>query len=168
MSEQDNAWRAPTHYIATARAYSFDLAAMALLFVSVSIVAGRVWRFPFDDEIATLLHIEPDAARELITNFTATTDVHPPFSYLIFYGLRQLGFSDAAMRLCSLMMSCVALGLCQVLVLNWLSWREDAGKLPSPTRIVAILGDFDFGHCQSDFRYASVQAKFGCSISGHF
>jgi hypothetical protein len=34
---------------------------MAFLFVSASAMAGRVWRFPFDDEIATLSHIEPDA-----------------------------------------------------------------------------------------------------------
>ena len=47
------------HYIATARAYCFDLAAMAFLFVSASVMAGRVWRFPFDDEIATLSKIEP-------------------------------------------------------------------------------------------------------------
>jgi hypothetical protein len=43
MSEQDNAGRAAMRYIATARAYCFDLTAMAFLFVSVSIMAGRVW-----------------------------------------------------------------------------------------------------------------------------
>jgi hypothetical protein len=139
MSEQDNAGRAPMRYIATARAYCFDLTVMAFLFASVSIMAGRVWRFPFDDEIATLSKIEPEAAREIIATFPATDDIHPPFSYLLFYGLRQLDFSDATMRLCSLLMSCVALALCHVLVLRWLSWREDAGKLPSPTRIVAVL-----------------------------
>ena len=127
------------HYVATARAYCFDLAAMAFLFVSASIMAGRVWRFPFDDEVATLSKIEPDAARELIATFPATDDIHPPFSYLLFYGLRQLDFSDAAMRLCSLMMSGVALALCYILVLRWLSWREDAGTLPSSTRIFAVL-----------------------------
>jgi hypothetical protein len=109
------------------------------LFVSVSIMAGRVWRFPFDDEIATLSKIEPDAARQLIATFPVTDDIHPPLSYLLFYGLHQLDFSDAAMRLCSLMMSCVALALCQIFVFRWLSWRQDAGKLPSPTRVVAVL-----------------------------
>ena len=127
------------HYIATARAYCFDLAAMAFLFVSASVMAGRVWRFPFDDEIATLSKIEADAARELLANFPATDDIHPPFSYLIFLGLRQLGLSDAGMRLCSLFMTWAALALCQILVLNWLSWRTDGEKLPSPTRIVAVV-----------------------------
>ena len=65
-------------------------------------MAGQVWRFPFDDEIATLSKIEPEAAREFITNFPTADDIHPPFSYVFFYGLRQLGCSDAAMRLCSL------------------------------------------------------------------
>jgi hypothetical protein len=139
MSERDDARRAPTHYVATARAYCFDLAAMAFLCVSASIMAGRVWRFPFDDEVATLLHIEPDAARELIANFPATTDVHPPFSYLIFYGLRQLGFSDPAMRLCSLFLTVLTLALCQILVLTWLSQRDGSGKPVTLTRLVAVL-----------------------------
>jgi hypothetical protein len=82
MSEQDNARRAPMNYVATARAFCFDLAATAFLFVSASVMAGRVWRFPFDDEIATLLHIEPDAARELIENFPATTEI---MSFVVLY-----------------------------------------------------------------------------------
>ena len=82
-------------------------------------MAGQVWRFPFDDEIATLSKIEPEAAREFITNFPTTDDIHPPFSYVSFYGLRQLGCSDAAMRLCSLLLTFLALALCQILVLSW-------------------------------------------------
>jgi hypothetical protein len=139
MFEQDNARRAPTHYIATARAYCFDLAAMVFLFVSASVMAGRVWRFPFDDEIATLSKIEPEAAREFIANFPATDDIHPPFSYLVFYGLRQLGFSDAAMRVCSLLLTFLALALCQILLLSWLAQRSDDGRPASPSRIAAIL-----------------------------
>jgi|SRR5690348_2281793 hypothetical protein len=174
MSEQDNAGRAPMRYIATARAYCFDLTVMAFLFASVSIMAGRVWRFPFDDEIATLSKIEPEAAREIIATFPATDDIHPPFSYLLFYGLRQLDFSDATMRLCSLLMSCVALALCHVLVLRWLSWREDAGKLPSPTRIVAVLtfGLMPLAVSQGDALrwypiFAVLIALFMCFIWSH-
>jgi len=127
------------HYIATARAYWFDLAAMAFVFICASIMAGRVWRFPFDDEIATLSKIEPISVHELIATFFSTDDIHPPFSYLLFYALRQLGLSDPAMRLCSLAMSWMALGLCQILVLNWLSWRDTTEPLRSPSRIVAVL-----------------------------
>jgi uncharacterized protein YggT (Ycf19 family) len=52
MNQQDNAPRAPKAYFASARAYALDLAATLFLFVSVSVMAGRIWRFPFDDEIA--------------------------------------------------------------------------------------------------------------------
>ena len=41
MSEQDNPRRAPMSYIATACAYCFDLAAMAFLVVSASVMAER-------------------------------------------------------------------------------------------------------------------------------
>jgi hypothetical protein len=135
MSERDNARRAPVNYVATARAFCFDLAATAFLFVSASVMAGRVWRFPFDDEIATLLHQRANLSRI----FPATTDVHPPFSYLMFYGLRQLGFSDAAMRFVSLLLTFLALALCQILVLTWLSQRAEGGKPAPPTRLVAVL-----------------------------
>ena len=122
------------NYMATARAYCFDLAATAFLFVSASVMAGRIWRFPFDDEIATLAKIEPEAAREFITNFPTTDDIHPPFSYVFFYGLRQLGCSDAAMRLCSLLLTFLALALCQILVLSWLAQRSDDGRAVASSR----------------------------------
>lgn len=84
MAQHDHAHRAPESYGASARAYALDLAATAFLFVSVSIMAGRVWRFPFDDEIATLSKIDPDAARALVLSFPATDDIHPPLSYALF------------------------------------------------------------------------------------
>ena len=54
-----------------------------------------------------------------MTNFPTTDDIHPPFSYEFLYGLRQLGCSDAAMRLCSLLLTFLALAPCQILVLSW-------------------------------------------------
>ncbi len=139
MSKQDNARRAPIHYVATARACCFDLAATAFLLVSASLMAGRIWRFPFDDEIATLSKIEPDAMRDFIIHFPATDDIHPPFSYFFFYGLRQLGCSDAAMRLCSLVLTFVALALCQILILSWLGQRSENDRPAAATRVVASL-----------------------------
>jgi hypothetical protein len=61
MNQQDKAPYAPKTYIASAHAHALDLFATLFLFVSVSVMAGRIWRFPFDDEIATLSKIEPDA-----------------------------------------------------------------------------------------------------------
>lgn len=97
-------------------------------------MAGRIWRFPFDDEIAQLSKIEPDALRDFIIHFPATDDIHPPF-----YGSRQLGCSDAAMRLCSLLLTFLALALCQILVLSWLGQRSEDGRPAPVTRIVASL-----------------------------
>jgi hypothetical protein len=37
-------------------------------------MSRRIWRFPFDDEIATLSKIEPDAVRAFIAGFPATDD----------------------------------------------------------------------------------------------
>jgi hypothetical protein len=76
--------------------------------------------------------IEPEAAREFITNFPTTDDIHPPFSYVFFYGLRQLGCSDAAMRLCSPLLTLLA--LCQILVLSWLAQRSDDGRAVASSR----------------------------------
>jgi hypothetical protein len=108
------------------------------LFVSVGVMAGRFWRFPFDDEIATLSKIEPDAVRAFIAGFPATDDIRPPLSYAVFYVLRQLGFSDAGMRACSLATTAAALLLIQLLVLIWISRRD--GRLPPvASRFLAVL-----------------------------
>jgi hypothetical protein len=137
-SNKDDAQSAPVTYFASARAYALDLAATLFLFVSASVMAGRVWRFPFDDEIATLSMIEPQGAREALADFPATNDIHPPLSYAIFYGLRELGLSDSSMRLCSLVMTALALLLCQLLALTWIA-RRDGAVAPAQTRIVAVL-----------------------------
>jgi hypothetical protein len=89
MNQQDTAPKAPKAYFASARAYALDLAAIRFLFVSVSVMAGRIWRFPFDDEIATLSKIELDAVRAFVAGFPATDDIHPPLSYAMFYADRR-------------------------------------------------------------------------------
>ena len=137
MVQHDNARHAPD-YIASARVHAFDLAVTMFVFVTISIMVGRVWRFPFDDEIATLSQIEPDALRALISGFPATDDIHPPLSYALFYGLRQLNLSDAGMRIFSLAMTGLALLLCQLLVLRWIA-RRDGATVPAPTRLIAVL-----------------------------
>ena len=138
QTQQDNGRYAPVGYFASARAYALDLSATLFLFTSVSIMAGRIWRFPFDDEIYTLSMAEPQAARTLFADFPATGDIHPPLSYAIFYALRQLGLSDPGMRFCSLAMTALALLLCQLLVLTWVA-RRDGESAPAQTQLVAVL-----------------------------
>ncbi len=115
-----------------------DLAATVVVFFSASIAAGRVWRFPFDDEIYTLLVIKQQSALALLTLFPARQDVHPPLSYLVFKSLKQLGLTDPEMRLCSLMMTAAASVLFQVLVLTWTAQR---GRMVHSLsiRLIAVL-----------------------------
>lgn len=125
-------------YATAARAYAFDLLASAFLFVGASLMAGRVWRFPFDDEIYTLNMLERTSAIDFLTIYPAFNDVHPPLSYLVFDGLHHLGLSVAGMRLCSLAMTALALALFQFLTLTFIAQRN--GEPASlAARIVAVL-----------------------------
>lgn len=134
-------WR-PTlspDYRACARAYRIDLAVMLLLYAGVSILAGRVWRFPFDDEIYTLSLIEHVSAIKLLTVFPATRDVHPPLSYFLFWSLQHLGLSADAMRLVSLALTASALALFQLLTLTLLARRHGGSVAPASRLIAALL-----------------------------
>ena len=127
------------NYFACARAHLIDLAATLVLFFCASIAAGRVWRFPFDDEVYTLARSEMRSALRLLVVFPRTGgDIHPPLPLLLFYGLRHLGLSDAGMRLCSLAMTALALVLFQLLALTWIAQREGSAAAP-PIRLIAVL-----------------------------
>ncbi|MGB6749239.1 MAG: hypothetical protein WBE51_14600 [Xanthobacteraceae bacterium] len=139
MAPPDETDYVPASYLAGIRRYGPDLISTLFLFFSVSLMAGRVWRFPFDDEIYTLRLIERESALSLLTSFPRYGgDEHPPLGYLVFYGLHQLGLSDAEIRLCSLAMTAAALVLFQLLVLTWIAQRN--GKHDTlPTRVFAVL-----------------------------
>jgi hypothetical protein len=128
-----------SNYFACARVHLIDLASTLVLFFCTSIAAGRVWRFPFDDEIYTLLTLKMRSALKLLVVFPRTgTDIHPPLPLLFFYGLGHLGLSDAGMRLCSLAMTALALVLFQLLALTWIAQRHDSAAAP-PVRLIAVL-----------------------------
>jgi hypothetical protein len=99
------------------------VAGAVFLFVAASLTAGRVWRFPFDDEIYTLSTIERMSPLELLALFSARFDVHPPLSYLLFSGLEHLGAGASGMRLASLAMTALALALFHLLALTWMACR---------------------------------------------
>jgi hypothetical protein len=125
-------------YVACTRAYALDTASYLLLFFCTSVMAGRVWRFPFDDEIHTLSLIENNSAATLIV-YTVMGDVHPPLSYLLFYGLHHyLRLGEPAMRLCSLAMTALALALFHLLTLTLIAQRNRDGVALS-TRLIAVL-----------------------------
>jgi hypothetical protein len=115
-----------------------DLAATLFACVAASLLAGQVFRFPFDDEVYTLRLIEHSSFAKLLLSYPATNDVHPPLSYLIFFWLRRLGLSDAGMRLLSLAMTAAALLLFQLLALTWIE-RRRMQPPPLSTRLAAVL-----------------------------
>ena len=126
-------------FIACARRSALDLAASVLLFVGSSIAAGRVWRFPFDDELIALSPIEnAHSAFELVTFYLRGGDIHPPLSFLLFYAAQHLGFSESAMRLCSLAMTALALALFHVTALTLLERREREA-VSTTDRLIAVL-----------------------------
>jgi len=125
-------------YAATARRHAPDLVATAVLYVGVSVLAGRVWRFPFDDELFTLAVAEWRSLKQVAEFFLQGGDIHPPLSFVLFYALYHFGWSEAAMRLCSLSMTCISLLLFHVLTLSWITQRS-VGDIKLFTRLLAIL-----------------------------
>jgi hypothetical protein len=94
----------------------------AAFFFVVAIVAwlfGTFSRYPFDDEIYTLSVIQRFDYQTLLARFFWGYDVHPVLSYAFFGALWHAGFSPAAMRAASLLLT----GIAFVLVLD-LTLRE--------------------------------------------
>lgn len=131
-------------YRGAARAYSLDVAAALMLFVAASLMAGRIWRFPFDDELLVLGSNESHASLlHLIGYYVTAGDIHPPFSFAAYYVLGGLGLSDAGLRLFSVAMTGGALALFHVMTLTLLTARH-GGAVPALSRSVAIA---TFGLC---------------------
>jgi hypothetical protein len=131
-------------FAAAGRACAADLLASLVLFVGAALMAGRVWRFPFDDEVFTLTLAESGhSAREVLEFFLAGRDIQPPLADVIFYLLHHAGLSDPQMRLCSLAMTAVALGLVHCLTLAIVGERTQAPARPTTRLIVVLL----FGLC---------------------
>jgi hypothetical protein len=126
-------------FVAAGRAYAPDLLASLLLFLSAAMIAGRVWRFPFDDELFTLTLAERGhSALDVLDFFLAGRDIQPPLADVAFYLLHHAGLSDPQMRLCSLAMTAVALGLVHCLALAIVTERTQAPARPT-TRLIAVL-----------------------------
>lgn len=120
------------------RRHKADLAATLFAYVAASLLAGQVFRFPFDDEVYTLRLAEHSSVAGLLLSYPATTDITPPLSDLLFLGLRHLGLSEAGMRLVSLALTAAALLIFQLLALTWIEQRTCRPPALS-TRVAAIL-----------------------------
>jgi hypothetical protein len=121
-----------------ARAHATDVVAAAMLLTCASVMAGRVWRFPFDDEVFELTVIERPSILDVMTFSLNGGDNHPPIPHLVFYALHQLGLGPAGMRLFSLAMTALSLALLQVFTMVVIRERTGAAVQPS-ARIFAVL-----------------------------
>ena len=124
-----------------AQFFALDVAASILLFVCASFMAGRVWRFPFDDELNVLSPPECcHSSIELLTYYLKGGDIHPPLSFLLFHALQQFGFSDAGLRLCSVAMTALALALFQLISLTLMARQSQSrDDVSLATRLIAML-----------------------------
>jgi hypothetical protein len=123
---------------AVARVHAMDLVATATLLLCASIIAGRVWRFPFDDEIYQLNLVEHWSLRDLLKFSINGGDIHPPIPHIVFHMLHELGLGPAGMRLCSLAMTALSLVLLQLLTMMLIRGRTGAFARPA-TRVAAVL-----------------------------
>lgn len=125
MSERS---ASPRHWRETAFA--------ALAFTAVALLAGRVFRPAFDDEIFTLRTLdETTGGMALFRHLLGGADVHPPLSYMLFYTAQVVGFGEHGMRALSLVLSAGTVALSHRLLLrlgdrHGTTWAE---------RLVALL-----------------------------
>jgi hypothetical protein len=142
-------------FVVACRLYLLDVCSSIFLFFGVAITAGRVWRFPFEDEIFTIVPGVPAAAErstlEFLRFYLDGGDIHPPLTFLFFSRLHYLGVSAPTMRLCSLALTAASLALFQLLTLSLLH-RRNGGCVSFATRWIAILlfGLSPLALCQGD------------------
>lgn len=126
-------------YSKASRAYALDYVATIFLFVAASIMTGRIWRFPFDDELIALTSIDRHMTMgQTLYYYLHAGDIHPPLSFLFFHFLDDLGLGTEAMRLCSLAMMAVSLALMHSLTMAIVTHPTQAVVRPH-TRLIAIL-----------------------------
>jgi hypothetical protein len=124
------------------RAYRPDLLAMLVVFAGASLAAGRVWRFPFDDEIYTmapaLAGVPDTSVWDFVQFYLRGGDVHPPLTFLFFASLYDAGGGETALRLISVAMTALSLALWQLLALATVA-RESPQPLGVGSRLIAVL-----------------------------
>lgn len=129
----------PKDFAAVARTHAADIVAALVIYIGVSLAAGRVFRFAFDDELLTGRIAEhAHGVFAFATYLLDGGDVHPPLAFTLFYVLMRAGFADWGLRLVSLALTALSIGLFHLLALAMVREREGAPVSPA-TRIVAVL-----------------------------
>ncbi len=115
---------------------SYDLGLSLSIFVLASLAAGRIYRWPFDDEVFTLQVIARYPFVDLAKRLLNGMDVHPPLSYMLFSVGFHAGMSAQQLRWISL--ACTAGGLG---IWHWLTLEsiDDGRPLPVAARLLIAM-----------------------------
>jgi hypothetical protein len=113
------------------RKYRVDVCIMLFLFAAAALLTGRIWRFAYDVELFYFSNSHLTLTQKLNLG-----DIHSSLPLLIFTGLRQLGFSDPAIRLVPLAATGIALALIQLLTYALMEKREEC---PLHIRLLTIV-----------------------------
>ncbi len=111
-----------------------DVILSAAIFILAAIACGRVYRFPFDDEVFTLNLIRALHLRDMPGFFLNDGDVNPPLSYLLFYSGSAIGVGAAGLRWISL--ACTAGALA---IWHWLTLSSLDEEIPVSTRLLIAV-----------------------------
>ena len=113
-----------------------------MIFAIAAAAAGRVWRFPFDDELMSIGRRLPpgfgDSAWDLTRYYLDGGDIHPPTAFVFFSALYGLSGNEAALRLVSLAMTAATLALWLLIALAVIDTRRGA-PTDLATRVMACL-----------------------------
>ncbi len=121
------------------KTYVADLLTAFAVFFAVSILSGRINRFPFDDEIYTLKSIaSSNSVLQVFLKYAEGADVHPPLSYALFSALRHFGFGESGMHFVSFLLTAASLALLHAVALD-LVMRRSGHEVAAGTRLAAIL-----------------------------
>jgi hypothetical protein len=111
---------------------------MLVIFAGALLAAGRVWRFPFDDEVYAMVPavagISHASTWDLVQFYLGGGDIHPPLTFLFFATLHEAGVSEAALHLISAVMTALSLVLWQLLAMA--TSPRPAGVV---SRLIAVL-----------------------------
>lgn len=112
----------------------FDISLAVFIFVLVSIGSGRIYRFPFDDEVFTLKLISDLRIGELARYLLNGNDTKPPLSYLLFSSALMVGTPLVALRWISI--ACTAGALA---IWHWLTLSSLDEPVPDSMRLLIAL-----------------------------
>jgi hypothetical protein len=115
---------------------AYDLGLSVSIFIFASLAAGRIYRWPFDDEVFTLRIIARYPLVELTRRLLNAIDVHPPLSYVLFALGRYAGMGASQLRWMSISFTAGALA-----IWHWLSLESIYAKaqLSAATRILISM-----------------------------